>query len=141
MHRELLKLASSALLHWVYQKSFHKARYKFTCMWEARCSKQSQKRRNRKGKEKMKKKKKKQTLESAMAEFPVFLQILKVNLEGTLKLLILPLKYTNTQSTTTRKLNVFSNLTEMKYQVFFIQLSALKYSFQGHSQKNYKVTK
>lgn len=65
-------------------------------------------------------KKKKQTLESAMAEFPVFLQILKVNLEGTLKLLILPLKYTNTQSTTTRKLNVFSNLTEMKYQVFFI---------------------
>lgn len=33
------------------------------------------------------------TLGSAVAEFPVFLQILKLNLEGTLKLLILPLKY------------------------------------------------
>lgn len=63
------------------------------------------------------KKKKKTTLESAMAEF---LQILKLNLEGTLKLLTLSLKYTNTQSTTTKNLNVFSNLTEMKHQVFFI---------------------
>lgn len=114
MHRELLKLASSALLHWVYQKSFHKA--SSCACWKHDV--QSRARRGATGKGRRRwKKKKKNTLESAMAEF---LQILKLNLEGTLKLLTLSLKYTNTQSTTTKNLNVFSNLTEMKHQVFFI---------------------